>query len=76
LPGLPHIVQSRDPSFHSWRRPKIRISRNISLLRIIVDMLSISIRVGRGINSTISMSKTMKITAKRKKRKENGIRAL
>jgi len=39
-------------------------------------MLSISIRVGRGINSTISMSKTMKITAKRKKRKENGIRAL
>lgn len=33
-------------------------------------------RIGMGISSTISMSNTMKIIAKRKNRMENGIRAL
>lgn len=32
--------------------------------------------MGKGINSTISMSKTMKIIARRKNRIENGTRAL
>jgi len=32
-------------------------------------------RIGIGINKTISMSNTMKITARRKNRIENGIRA-
>ena len=76
MPGLLHKVHSRDPSFHSCRRPKIRIIIKIKLLMIVVDMLCIVIRVGRGINRTISMSNTIKITANRKNRKENGIRAL
>lgn len=33
------------------------------------------IKIGMGINSTISISKTIKITARRKNRMENGVRA-
>ena len=33
------------------------------------------IRIGSGMSSAISMSNTKKITAKRKNRRENGIRA-
>lgn len=41
-----------------------------------IDMFVDIDRIGIGINSTISMSNTMKIIARRKNRIENGIRAL
>lgn len=41
-----------------------------------IDMLVDIERIGMGISRTISMSKTIKIIARRKKRIENGIRAL
>jgi len=41
-----------------------------------IDMLVMAVRMGIGIKSTISISKTMKIIARRKNRIENGIRAL
>jgi len=41
-----------------------------------IDMLVMAVRIGIGIKSTISISKTMKIIASRKNRIENGIRAL
>jgi len=43
---------------------------------MIVDVLWRIMRAGKGIRRTISMSNTMKITANRKNRRENGIRAL
>lgn len=43
---------------------------------LIIDLLRLkSIAMGIGIKSTISTSKTRKITASRKNRRENGIRA-
>lgn len=41
-----------------------------------IDKFVVIDKIGIGINSTISISKTMKIIAKRKNRIENGIRAL
>lgn len=41
-----------------------------------IEILVLIERIGIGINSTISMSNTMKIIASRKNRMENGIRAL
>jgi len=43
---------------------------------IITVILVICVKIGRGINSTISMSNTIKIIARRKNRMENGTRAL
>lgn len=41
-----------------------------------VDKLLIVDKIGRGINRTISISKTMKMIASKKNRIENGTRAL
>lgn len=53
----------------------IRISRNDTALINIKSDGILVIRTGSGISRTISMSKTIKITARRKKRIENGTRA-
>jgi len=47
----------------------------VVLIRII-DILVVCVKMGSGINKTISMSNTMKIIANRKNRIENGTRAL
>lgn len=74
MPYSPWIYQFREPSRHSCKRPIIRIIRNNEVL--IIDILVFKIIViGRGINRIISISKTRKITASRKNRRENGIRA-
>lgn len=49
--------------------------KNRSLLIIKKSVLILFKMIGMGISRTISMSKTMKITARRKKRMENGVRA-
>ena len=41
-----------------------------------IHFLGIVISIGTGISSTISISKTIKIMARRKNRVENGIRAV
>ena len=71
-----YVVQSKDPSFHSWSNPKIRISRKEILPIRVVDKLEKENNIGIGIRRTISMSNTMKIIARRKNRNENGIRAV
>jgi len=53
---------------------RIRVNKVVLIRRI--DILVVIVKIGIGINSTISMSKTIKIIANRKNRKENGIRAL
>jgi hypothetical protein len=50
--------------------------RKSALLSTVGRSLEEVIRVGSGIRRTISISNTMKITARRKNRSENGIRAL
>jgi len=50
------------------------VNRAVLISRI--DILVMAVRMGIGIKSTISISKTMKIIARRKNRIENGIRAL
>lgn len=72
---LTHIVyfHSKDPSFHSWYRPKIKIKQNptiISLTEVDKNLID-----GIGISKAISISNTKNRTAKIKNRKENGIRA-
>jgi hypothetical protein len=49
---------------------------NEDLLIRIEDRFVMFSRIGIGINSTISISNTIKIIAKRKNRMENGIRAV
>ena len=71
-----YLAQDKEPSFHSWRRPKIKIIKNINELRRRGDRTKEDMRIGAGISKTISTSKTRKITANKKKRVENGIRAL
>ncbi len=62
-------VHSRDPSCHSWKRPIARIRRNKKVLR------SGKFRDrGRGRSKAISTSKIIKITERRKNRRENGRR--
>jgi len=70
------LAQSKEPSFHSWRRPMIKINVKIVVLIRRIDILLIDERIGIGINKTISISNTIKIIAKRKNRIEKGIRAL
>jgi len=41
-----------------------------------IDIFVVIVKIGIGINRTISMSNTIKIMASRKNRMENGIRAL
>jgi len=48
----------------------------MAVLESKIDILVCIVRIGIGINRTISMSNTMKIIANRKNRMENGIRAL
>lgn len=52
----------------------IKIIRNSSVLVIII-LVFIRVDIGIGIRRTISISNTRKITARRKNRRENGIRA-
>jgi hypothetical protein len=52
---------------------RIKIKRLLAKIRNILFVLTIII--GMGIRSTISMSNTIKITARRKNRVENGMRA-
>lgn len=49
--------------------------RKIVLVIMIIEICGFIIIMGSGINRTISMSNTIKITANRKNRVENGIRA-
>lgn len=51
------------------------MSKNRSLLIIRKSVLILFRIIGMGIKRTISISKTIKITARRKKRIENGVRA-
>jgi len=71
-----YFDQSRDPSFHSWINPIIKMIRNVKLLSTIAVILVMFISSGIGISSTISISNTIKIIANRKNRKEKGTRAL
>ncbi len=67
--------QFKDPSFHSWINPKIKIVREaIAVIRAEIGLRLID--NGRGINRTISISKTKNRTTRRKNRREKGIRAL
>lgn len=66
---------SRDPSFHSWRSPKIKIRIKNNLLTNAVVKNPVVIIKGRGNKRIISMSNTKKITAVKKNRKEKGSRA-
>lgn len=72
---LTHIVyfHSKEPSFHSWYRPKIKIIQN----PIIVNLIEVDKNLidGIGIRRAISISNTKNKTAKIKNRNENGIRA-
>lgn len=52
------------------------MTRNVSLLIVMIERFVDVSRIGIGISRTISMSKTIKIIANRKNRMENGIRAL
>lgn len=76
MPGLFYAAHSSEPSFHSCRRPKIKIVKNNSLPINRNDIFVLYKIKGIGTSKTISMSNTMKIIARRKKRIENGIRAL
>lgn len=67
--------QERDPSFHSWKRPKRRIKRKERSRSNDGNRKFCERFIGRGKRRTISISKTRKITAKRKKRMEKGSRA-
>lgn len=71
-----NLDQERDPSFHSWKRPRIRIiikpKNGIEMKTLLKDKRE----RGDGKRITISISKTRNRTARIKKRKEKGIRAL
>jgi len=65
----------RDPSRHSCNNPKIRITKNkVALIRSEKGAPLENI-IGSGVSKAISISNTKKITASRKNRRENGIRA-
>lgn len=71
-----YFDHSKEPSFHSWSRPAIKIIRNDRVLRIMEVVLVMFMSIGVGIRSTISISKTMKMMASKKNRNEKGIRAV
>jgi prefoldin subunit 5 len=54
----------------------IKINVKIVVLINRMDELVVIVKIGIGIRSTISISKTIKIIANKKNRMENGIRAL
>lgn len=71
----PYSAHCNAPWFHSWYSPpnRIRIKNIVDVVQIIIfDVLKI-ITIGR--IKAISTSKIKKITAIRKNRRENGIRA-
>jgi hypothetical protein len=57
-------------------QPIIRISVNNIIFINRIDIFVIIVKIGIGINNTISISNTIKIIASKKNRIENGIRAL
>lgn len=71
-----YSLQSKDPSRHSWITPARRIIRKKDTPNKISTIRFIYIIRGRGINKAISISKTKKTTARTKKRREKGTRAL
>ena len=75
LSGDGYLIQSKDPSFHSWNSPRIKIKRKIIKLKSINKSIPANILITGGKSRTISTSKIKKMTARRKNRKENGKRA-
>ena len=73
---LCYVVHFRDPSFHSWTVPTIKITINIKLTINHSSFLVSIILVGSGSIIAISTSKIKKIIATMKKCMENGRRAL
>lgn len=71
----PYRAHSRDPWFHSWYSPIRRINRKSSLIIVHEINSDVFIIIVIGSRITISTSKIRKITAIRKNRNENGIRA-
>jgi len=71
-----YLIHLREPSFHSWISPNIRIIKNKDLAKIedlIIFIFSLKIT---GNSKATSMSKIKKITANKKNRIEKGRRAL
>ena len=67
---------SREPSFHSWIKPKRRISKNISKGNKNRYCLEENEIIGIGIKRTISISNTRNNTANKKNRILKGSRAV
>lgn len=72
---FPYCAQSKEPSFHSWNNPTIRIIRKINTLIVIGMEIEAAILDKAGKRSTISTSKIKKIIASKKNRSEKGNRA-
>lgn len=70
------MAHDKEPSFHSWNKPKRRIIKKEKAPNRRGKLRKDLKAAGVGINKTISISKTKKITARRKNRVEKGIRAL
>ena len=70
-----YFLQSREPSFHSWSSPKIRIIRNPKNGKVNNTLAEEGRIRGEGRRRTISISKTKNRTANRKNRREKGSRA-
>lgn len=70
-----YSIQFREPSFHSWNRPRIKISRKLNTPEEETRSVEAIIFVMAGNKRTISTSKIRKITANKKNRRENGRRA-
>ena len=74
VPNTSYEDQSREPSFHSWIKPRMRINVN----RVVgIENICWVFNGDKhmGINSIISMSNTRNKTARRKNRIEKGNRA-
>lgn len=70
-----YCAQSNDPSFHSWNRPTIKITKNKNAPTTVFNLSILDILTRTGNNKTISTSKIKKIIASKKNRKEKGKRA-
>jgi hypothetical protein len=71
-----YLVQFRELSIHLWSGPTIRINKKRDDVSNKMKVLDVAIIIGIGISKTISISNIIKITANRKNRVENGIRAV
>ena len=64
-----------EPSFHSWKSPRIKITKNRKLPTNRISLMPVESAARTGNKRTISTSKIRKMIASRKKRKEKGNRA-